>query len=609
MLILPASATLPEDLITLERTALNFLSEGYLNGTPRMVSIDTETNHSEKERRDIRDGTGYAIGASITYLKDGALHSHYFPFRHKVGANYSQGTLKQLKAFVESVPVAVFHNYKFDVVSLKTLGIKFTGKWYDTMIMAHLLNENMPRSKSLDNCAAYYVSKEDQKVQSDAMDLIKKSMGWDFIPTSMIRPYAEQDTALTFKLANALWPLFEKEGLSEYWKYKARLIEVVIVMESRGVRINTELCNQMILEAEQSMFDYMDMIGGFNPASNKDMQELLIERLGLPIVKYTKRKDGTQGGPSFDKFAMELYETLLEASRSPLAEYILAYRGWSKAKGFYSSYLKFLSPDGRLRPSYKHHKDVDDGGTVTGRLSCADPNLQQIPKVTKKPWNGRIKQAFIPREGYSLWEVDYSQLELRLGAAYADDRGLKQIFREGRDVFSEMALALNMERQDCKTLVYSTQYGAGVTRIKTVFGITESEAKALKQNYFDKYPGFKRLADNCQNRAKSAGRVQLWSGRYRHFHNPQEEAHKAMNSVIQGGAADIVERQMIRCFDEIDQPSNGDCQMLLQVHDSIVWEIKTSLEEHYVSSIRAVMTDVHPNFDVVFDVQAKKWGE
>jgi DNA polymerase-1 len=285
---------------------------------------------------------------------------------------------------------------------------------------------------------------------------------------------------------------------------------------------------------------------------------------------------------------------------SPVAKLIKEFRGWQKAiSASYKPYLELVDTDCRLRCSYKTH------GTVSGRLSCAEPNLQQIPKASDKPWNGRVKECFIAKEGYTLVEFDYSQLELRLGTAYANEPTLKKVFEEGRDIFDEMSMQLSMTRQDTKTLVYSMQYGAGEKRIMAAFGVTQPEAKAMRQNYFNTFPRFKALSDTATENAARSGRVRMWSGRYRHFQYPSE-SYKALNSIIQGGAADIVERIMVRAFTEIDNP---DCQLLLQVHDSLLWEIRTDQLDKYVPRIKSLMEDVEPkDFDVRFAVEEKILG-
>ena len=179
------------------------------------------------------------------------------------------------------------------------------------------------------------------------------------------------------------------------------------------------------------------------------------------------------------------------------------------------------------------------------------------------------------------------------------------MFAEGRDIFDEMSAQLGMTRQDTKTLVYSMQYGAGEKRIMAAFGVTQPEAKAMRENYFNTFPRFKALSDTASENAARSGRVRMWSGRYRHFQYPSE-SYKALNSIIQGGAADIVERIMVRAFTEIDSP---DCQLLLQVHDSLLWEIRTDKLDEYVPRIKSLMEDVEPkDFDVRFAVEEKILG-
>lgn len=568
------------------------------------IAVDTETN-----AEDIRDGRGFAMGVSIAYRRaDGSYDSKYFPFRHRGVGNLPSEVLDALRTVVESAPSLVFHNAKFDIVSLSTLGITVpSGRWYDTMIMAHLINENFPFSKSLDSCAKAYLGEEWQKDKTEIEDIIKH-MGWSWIPAELMEKYASLDAEITYRLMVHLMPLFRQEGLEDYWHWKARLIEVVITMESRGVGIDTEFCNRMIDSADQYMQDYLDMLEGYSPGSAKQMKELLIDKMGLPVVKRTKT-----GGPSFDKEAMNVYEEILERIDSPFAEYILGYRGWQKARSaFFAAYLEHLSPDGRLRPSYRHHKDSEEGGTVTGRLSCANPNLQQIPRKSDKPWNGNVKAAFRATEGYSLYEADYSQLELRLGTAYANEPSLKQIFLEGRDIFTEMSGWLGWPRQNVKTFVYSTQYGAGKKRISDVFGVSLDKAGELIEDYYRMFPGFREQTERASARVFSQRRVPLWSGRFRHFTKPRDEAHKSFNSVIQGGAADVVERVMVRLFDDVDQKSNGEVRMLLQVHDSVIFEIKNGTQQKWEPKIVQTMEAVNEicvDFGVKFAVDFHRFGE
>ena len=579
----------------------------FLDGAKgKPLAVDTESNG-----RDVRDGRGYCVGISIAYRDSfGQVISKYFPFRHRGSGNFGPSVLEELRHLLQSAPGLVFHNAKYDIVSLSTLGIQVpSGRWFCTMIMAHLINENFPFSKSLDECVKAYVGEGYGKEMSQSMKDTINAFGWEFISADEMMHYAETDAVITYLLFLKLKPLFDKEELQDYWTHKARLIEVVITMESRGVGVNVEFCKQQAAMAQAKMDEYAAALG-INPASSKDMTELMINQLGLPVVKTSS----TTGKPSFDREAMGIYDEIL-AKRypdNPIAERILGYRGWQKAQSaFYSAYLSHMSPDGRLRPSYRHHKDSEEGGTVTGRLSCAKPNLQQIPRVSDKPWNGNVKQSFTASPGYSLYEADYSQLELRLGTAYANEPYLKAVFREGRDIFTEMAAQLGWIRQNTKGFVYSVQYGAGRKRISDVFGVSQDAAGGLIEAYYARFPGFRRVSEIASSRCLRDRKVKLWSGRFRHFRSARDDSHKAFNSVIQGGAADVVERVMVAVYDEVDQISNGEVRMLLQVHDSIIFEIKDGTVHKWQPEIERVMSNVNEiceNFDVVFAVDFHKFG-
>ena len=567
--------------------------------TAKILAVDTETNGE-----DIRDGRGYLIGVSICGKVNGEIRSGYLPFRHLAGGNLPSECLDALRHLLESPVPKIFHNYKFDIVSLPTIGITLDSTTvFCSLKMAHLINENL-FSYKLNSVAAYFLGPgpENQKDMSEEMKKFLEEFGWAWVPVEMMIPYAVRDAELLYRLAEKLWPLFLDEGLMDYWKHKQEFVDVIIAMESLGVRIDTALCEEQAAIGEARMAEIIEALGGYSPGSSGDLKVLLIDKLGLPIYKVSEKTKK----PSFDKFAMEYYDDDLKRMNSPMATLILEYRGWQKTvTSNYKPYLTLLSPDGNLRPNYKLH------GTKTGRMSCEKPNLQQIPRVSSKPWNGHLKRAFIPRDGYSLYEADYSQLELRLSAAYAKEDSLKEIFAEGRDIFTEMSQVLQMTRQDTKTFVYSTQYGAGVRRIKTALGVAEATARQIRENYFIQYPGLKLVSDRAQGMARTHGKIKLWAGRWRHFRSRDEEAHKAFNSIIQGGAADIVEKVMVKLYQAVH---NDECRMLLQVHDSVVFEIKNGREDFYRDRIVKIMEDVDAitapeSFDVKFHVEFKRWGE
>ena len=554
------------------------------------VAVDTETTGFNTV-----GGDDHCIGVSIAAVLDDGPVSHYFGILHSKGENISEDTWELLKRVLEQGRPLIWANVQFDVLALETIGIETEASpFWDILTVANMVDENDPIQKSLAQLSIRYL-KEQGKLDTPEIKKEKKT-GWLNTTPEQMWDYAVADAVTTWRIWDQQMKHPEWAAIpAEVWDEKQKLIRVLMHMRRRGIRVDQDLAGSMVATGEQRIKEIKSILD-CNPASNKDMYSLLIEQLGLPVLK----KSAKTGKPSFDKFAMEEYELLLDRMESPVAKLIKEFRGWQKAiSASYKPYLELVDTDGRLRCSYKTH------GTVSGRLSCAEPNLQQIPKASDKPWNGRVKECFIAKDGYTLVEFDYSQLELRLGTAYANEPALKKVFAEGRDIFDEMSAQLGMTRQDTKTLVYSMQYGAGEKRIMAAFGVTQPEAKAMRENYFSTFPRFKALSDTASENAARSGRVRMWSGRYRHFQYPSE-SYKALNSIIQGGAADIVERVMVRAFTQIDNP---ECELLLQVHDSLLWEIQTDKLDKYIPRIKSLMEDVEPkDFDVRFAVEEKILG-
>lgn len=571
------------------------------NHSNGIIAVDTETNYKKDERRDIRDGTGWCIGVSVAgRLTDSMVVSGYAPFRHKRGTNLDVSFRLKLKEALENFQGwIVFHNAKFDLASLTTLGINYTGKFYCTMVMCHILNENFPYAKDLTSCVRVYVDKTDSKKDTDEFKMLVKLLGWDGVPAEEMVAYAAYDPDLTLRLLEKIKPLFDKEVPESYWEHKQDFIRCIIAMEGRGIEINQQLCDRMSAVGRLQMEETAQILG-YNLASSKDLEKLLIQDLKLPVIRR-----GKSGRPSFDKEIMAEYEQILEhRDGDTTAETVLTYRGWQKAvTSNYEPYVTLLSPDGRLRPNYKLH------GTKTGRLSCEKPNLQQIPKVSNKPWNGKMKSAFVAQEGWDLYEGDYMQLEFRIGASYGQQKNLLDIFNEipNRDIFEEMSKDLGENRYDTKQITYTIQFNAGGPKIGWRLGRTAEEGIAIKERWYAMYPGIKKVSDRAMSVAKHKGKVQLWSQRYRHFMYPEEEAFKAFNSVCQGGAADLVNYAMVRLFKTVD--NEEECRMLLQVHDSVVFEIKKGLEDKYLPLIREAMENDNPEFGVRFPIDLHLWGE
>ena len=564
-----------------------------LNGSGLTIAVDTEATGLNVASREDQ-----CIGVSIAAVVDDTAYSHYFPFNHPTGDNCSAEVLNLLKQTLEGDNTLVFVNAQFDILSLETIDI-YTDHTdiIDVSAMAHLINENKPYNKGLDSLAQYYL-KVDGKVKDPEIDKEKKT-GWQNTTWQQMWDYAVLDAVLTWRLWDLLRNTRQWQEVEDVvWPHKQELIRVLLSMKRHGVRIDVQLAQQYVQRGEIRM-NQIEKELGINPASPKQMKKLLIDDLGLPVVKQSAKT----GAPSFDKEAMGTYDLMLEKLENPVAKLIKEFRGWQKAvSASYRPYIDLVDIDGRLRCSYRLH------GTATGRLSCAEPNLQQIPKSSDKEWNGKVKECFIPEDGYTLINADFSQLELRLATAYAGEEELKTVFNEGRDIFTEMSKQLDMSRHDTKTLVYSMQYGAGEQRLMNAFGVDKPTAKQIRQNYFNTYPHFRRLNERCTAKVEETGEIRIWSGRVRHFEH-RNDAYKAMNSLIQGGGADIVERIMVKCFQELEGP---ECRMLLQVHDSITFEVKESVVPQYIEKIRTLMENVNAitgdvSFDVRFAVEVDNW--
>jgi DNA polymerase I len=377
------------------------------------------------------------------------------------------------------------------------------------------------------------------------------------------------------------------------WQHEAAFIELIAKIKHNGIKVDKQFCREKIAIGEPILFNIKQEVG-FNPGSPKQLGDFLLGEMGYPVVK----RNPKTGNPSFDKYAMEEYELLLEADGSDLASKILTYRGWSKTiSSNYRSYLDLADREGILHPNYKVH------GTRTCRTSCENPNLQQIPRSGSKPWNGDVKQGFIPRADTVLVDFDYSQIETRLAAAVAGEQELLDAFWAGIDVFNVMAERLGWERQDCKTLTYATLYGAGVNRIALIFKISKKDARDRIDEFFDSYPKLKEKAKDAQRIAKASGFITYWTGRRRHFDDG--DYHKAFNAYVQGGAFEIIKRSGVRLAETITYP------IVLTVHDSYVLELpREEFTDENCQRIKSILEDVPETNEmgVPFRVGYKVWG-
>ncbi len=360
------------------------------------------------------------------------------------------------------------------------------------------------------------------------------------------------------------------------WEIESDFIRQMSDIKERGVAIDTAFSRAKVIEGTRIQNQISSELG-WNPGSPQQLGKYLLDDLGLPVFKRTEK-----GTPSFDKEALEEYELLLEAQGDSTAKKVLEYRGWNKTTSSnFQAYLDLMDENEILHPNYKVH------GTRSGRLSCEKPNLQQIPRESIKPWNGDVKKAFIPRRAElfqlansKLWTpsgnlklrtFDFKQVEFRLAAAYAGEKTLLESFNSGADIFTEMSERLGRPRPIIKTFVYATLYGAGRRKLGLILKVPQDEADDLYDEYHGTWPGFKRVSEQATEWAKRDGYISYWTGRRRHL--SKADAHKAFNSVLQGGAFEIVKRRMIALKEQF---------IVLQVHDSITVEGDDNCDIDYI---------------------------
>ena len=539
-----------------------------------LIAVDTETTGLA-----VHDGRDSLIGVCYAALVNGEPLSGYVAFAHIVGVNAPQDLQEQLAwVLLQAGRPLIFQNVQFDLNSLLTVEIDARGQaFYDLPTMVNLIDENMPM-KSMEAIAKRFAPHVTKLTDDEWLNNQKKT-GWPDTTPERMWDYAVNDAEVTFVCWDELIHHPEWIALDEsVWEGKQQAIRVLLAMRRRGVRLDFDVARTMAARGKQRMQEILDEIG-YEKLGPKALTEILLEKLELPIVKRSQKT----GAPSFDKEAMETYDALLEQQDSNLGKLIFEYRGWQKAvSAGYDAYLKAVSPDGRVRTEYTTHV------VRTGRLSSREPNLQQIPKKTDKVWNGQMKSCFIASEGFTMWNIDYSQLELRLMAAFAGIPSLKQVFLEGRDIFIEIGETIGQPRDKVKTMVYATSYGAGVKKLALQLGVTEAAAKAMLNDYYRSYPQLKIMSQKLATQAARNKKIEMWSGRFRHMPYPRE-SYKAMNSFIQGGGADIVERAMVRLYEELEDEN---CHIVLQVHDAFAFEIRTGMEDHYLPLACEIMSDV-----------------
>ncbi|WP_318445600.1 DNA polymerase I [Photobacterium leiognathi] len=504
--------------------------------------------------------------------------------------------LAQLKPLLEDPNQAkIGQNLKFDASIVARYGIEMQGIVFDTMLESYVFNSVVGRH-DMDSLALRYLEHKNISFEEIA-GKGKKQLTFNQIDLAQAGPYAAEDADITLRLHNALYPKVEAD---EKLKHVFETIEMPLVpvlsrMERTGVYVDSMLLGAQsteiaarLDELEKKAFEIADQ--EFNLSSPKQLQAILFEKMGLPVLKKTP-----SGTPSTNEEVLQ--ELALDY---PLPKLILEYRGLAKLKSTYTDKLpKMVNPaTGRVHTSY--HQAV----TATGRLSSSDPNLQNIPVRNEE--GRRIRQAFVAQSGYKILAVDYSQIELRIMAHLSGDKALLDAFRHGKDIHAATAaeiLGLDIElvsseqRRRAKAINFGLIYGMSAFGLAKQLDMGRNEAQDYMNVYFERYPGVLEYMESTRNTASEKGYVETLFGRRLYLPDIKSRnglrrkaaERAAINAPMQGTAADIIKLAMIAVDNWVQQQPQDEVRLLMQVHDELVFEVKESALESVTAEVKALM--------------------
>lgn len=504
--------------------------------------------------------------------------------------------LEQLKPILEDDAQAkVGQNLKYDASVLARYGIEMKGIKYDTMLASYVYN-SVGGKHDMDSLALRFLQHSCISFEQIA-GKGKNQLTFNQIELEQASPYAAEDADVTLRLHNRLFANIEQDEKlkSVYEEIEMPLVPVLSRIERTGVLIDDmKLSAQSVEiaarleELEQKAYEIAEQ--EFNMNSPKQLQAILFEKMGLPVVKKTP-----SGAPSTNEEVLQ--ELALDY---PLPKLILEYRGLAKLKSTYTDKLpKMINPStGRVHTSY--HQAV----TATGRLSSTDPNLQNIPIRNEE--GRRIRQAFVAPAGYKVLAVDYSQIELRIMAHLSGDQALLDAFRDGKDIHAATAAEImgvsidqvsSEQRRRAKAVNFGLIYGMSAFGLAKQLGIPRGEAQAYMDKYFERYPGVMQYMEDTRSAAADKGYVETIFGR--RLHLPEIKSRNGMrrkaaeraaiNAPMQGTAADIIKKAMLLVDQWIQEEGNGRVKLLMQVHDELVFEVEESSLSEIESKVQKLM--------------------
>ena len=555
-------------------------------------AVDTETTSTDPMRAEL-------VGISLCCKE---CQAWYVPVGHVSDAMTYEGrvvkgvpretALAKLKPLLEDPTVGkVGHNIKYDLIVLKRAGIDLQGLRLDTMVASYLTDPSRLRH-NLNEVSLQYLKRKMIPI-ADVIGKGSKAITFSHVPLEAACAYAAEDADITWRLVEVFSrSLRERELEPLYREVEQPLIDVLARMEMAGVAIDSTVFDRLQREIEQRLIgletEIFELAGEkFTINSPKQLQRILFEVLGLPPARKTKT------GYSTD---VDVLEQL--ALEHPLPEKLLEYRTLDKLRGTYVEALpKLVNPDtGRI------HTSFNQAVAATGRLSSSDPNLQNIPIRTEM--GRRIREGFVPGQpGYRLISADYSQIELRILAHLTADPALKEAFREDKDIHADTAArvfgvnagSVTAEmRRKAKAVNFGVIYGISPFGLARSLGISQKEAGTFIDRYFEQYPGVRKWIERTKAEALETGYVKTMLNRRRYvpeLHSRIMSTRRAaeriaMNTPVQGTAADVIKLAMLR----LDEALAGSrAQMLLQVHDELLVEAPAEEAEATATTMREIM--------------------
>ncbi|MNF43895.1 DNA polymerase I [compost metagenome] len=558
-----------------------------------LIAFDSETTGLDAQQAQL-------VGLSFAVTPGEAA---YIPLAHSymgVPAQLDRDqVLAALKPILEDprkAKVGQHAKYDINILANASTPIQVQGVAFDTMLESYVLDSTATRH-DMDSLALKYLDHSTIRFE-DIAGKGAKQLTFDQIALELAGPYAAEDADVTLRLHQCLWAKLEAEpSLARVLReIEMPLVPVLARIERQGALVDAKLLGQHSVELgdklvalERQAFD----IAGeeFNLSSPKQLGVILYDKLGLPIISKTAKGQASTAEAVLAELAEQDFE---------LPKVLMQYRTLSKLKSTYTDRLpEQINPrTGRIHTSY--HQAV----TATGRLSSSDPNLQNIPIRTAE--GRRIRQAFVAPAGYKLLAADYSQIELRIMAHLAQDEGLLDAFRHGRDVHKATAAEVfgvsldevtSDQRRSAKAINFGLIYGMSAFGLAKQIGCERKQAQAYIDVYFARYPGVLAYMERTREQAAEQGYVETLFGRRLYLPEIRSSnqglrkgaERTAINAPMQGTAADIIKRAMIAVDNWLSE-SALDAKVILQVHDELVLEVREDLVEQVRERIKQLMS-------------------